>query len=152
MNGFLEDAPNIIILVFDAWSANHMQMHGYPRLTMPNLENFAHKATVFHKHYSAGTFTVPGTASLLTGLYPWSHRALNLGYSGVIKEHAAHQAFALLDDTHSTYGYSQNRYADVFLNQSERYLGNHIRSGEFSLERRYFYNWPLFKNDANMVL
>jgi len=149
---FLDDTPNIIILVFDAWSANHMQMYGYPRLTMPNLEQFAQKATVFHKHYSAGTFTVPGTASLLTGLYPWSHRALNLGYSGIIKEHAAHQAFALLEDTHSIYGYSQNRYADVFLNQSEKYLNTHISSGEFSLERRYLYNWPLFKNDATMVL
>ena len=54
-------------------------MYGYPRQTMPNVEQFAKNAIVYHRHYSAGTFTVPGTASLLTGLHPWSHRALTLG-------------------------------------------------------------------------
>lgn len=41
--------------------------------TMPNLENFAQKALVYHRHYAGGNFIVPGTASLLTGVYPWKH-------------------------------------------------------------------------------
>ncbi|HET9908527.1 MAG TPA: sulfatase-like hydrolase/transferase, partial [Anaerolineales bacterium] len=73
------DTPNVIIIVFDAWSQRHTSLYGYLRPTMPNLEKFAEKATVYHNHYSAGTFTTPGTASLLTGLYPWSHRAMHLG-------------------------------------------------------------------------
>ena len=60
--------PNIIILVFDAWSAQNISLYGYPRKTTPNLDRFAEKATVYHNHFTGGTFTVPGTASLLTGL------------------------------------------------------------------------------------
>ena len=71
--------PNIIVLVFDAWAAGHLPMHGYMRQTMPNLELFAQRAVVYHRHYSAGTFTAPGTASLLTGLLPPTHRMLALG-------------------------------------------------------------------------
>ena len=69
-------APNVLILLFDALSAKHISTYGYPRETMPNLTRFAQQATVYHAHYSGGNFTTPGTASLLTGTYPWSHRAL----------------------------------------------------------------------------
>ena len=64
-------SPNVIVFIFDAWSAAHLKMHGYPRMTMPNLERFADRCHVYHNHYSSGSFTVPGTASLLTGLQPW---------------------------------------------------------------------------------
>ena len=70
--------PNFLIIVFDALSAAHLPLHGYPRSTMPHLSAFADQATVFHAHRSAGSFTTPGTASMLTGAYPWSHRALHI--------------------------------------------------------------------------
>src|SRR5512140_1968324 len=63
--------PNVIVLVFDTMSAPHLSLHGYRRATTPDLERFAERATVFHKHISAGNYTSPGTASLLTGTYPW---------------------------------------------------------------------------------
>jgi len=66
---------NIIILLFDAMSARDLSVYGYPRNTTPNLMRFANRANVYHSHYSAGNFTIPGTTSLLTGLYPWTHRA-----------------------------------------------------------------------------
>ena len=112
------DQPNIIVLVFDAWSADHMSMHGYPRLTMPNVEQFAKNAIVYHRHYSAGTFTVPGTASLLTGLYPWSHRAIAVGGDMIAAGHLEHQVFQALSPTHSTLAYAQNEYADLLLFES----------------------------------
>src|ERR1700690_3355624 len=68
---------NIIIILFDAMSARNLSVYGYPRNTTPNLIRFASRANVYHSHYSAGNFTVPGTTSLLTGLYPWTHRAIN---------------------------------------------------------------------------
>jgi len=46
---------------------------------MPFLESFAWKNDDYHNHYSAGTFTVPGTASLITGVYPMVARAFQLG-------------------------------------------------------------------------
>ncbi len=70
--------PNILFIVFDTLSARHLSLYGYRRRTTPNLERFAARATVFHAHYAAGNFTTPGTTSLLTGTYPWSHRAIHL--------------------------------------------------------------------------
>src|SRR5512138_2836632 len=71
--------PNVIILLIDTLSARHMSLYGYQRRTTPNFERFASRASVYHSHYSGGNFTTPGTATLLTGLYPWGHRAINLG-------------------------------------------------------------------------
>src|SRR5689334_2377429 len=69
--------PNVVVFVFDAMSASNLSIYGYPRNTTPNLEKFAQRATVYHAHHSGGNFTTPGTASLLTGTYPWTHRAIN---------------------------------------------------------------------------
>jgi arylsulfatase A-like enzyme len=145
------EIPNIILLVFDAWSAHHTQFHGYPRRTMPNLERFIEKATVYHNHYSAGTFTTPGTASLLTGMYPWTHRALSLGSGGIIDGYVDRQAFALFADTHGILAYAQNKYADVLLQQCSRYVDMHVRTGEFGLEDHFYYNTKLFENDPTIA-
>ena len=69
---------NVLIILFDTFSAQHASLYGYRRQTTPNLARFAEHATVFHKHYASGNFTNPGTASILTGTYPWTHRSLHL--------------------------------------------------------------------------
>lgn len=142
------EVPNVIVIVFDAWSALNVSFLGYPRETMPNLAKFAEKATVYHNHYSAGTFTVPGTASLLTGLHPWSHRALQLG-GRITARHVNHQIFAALNPGFDTLGYAQNKYADQFLYQADRYLDTHIRTGAFNIQNKFVYSF--FKKDARMA-
>ena len=82
-NDHIKSPDNIVIILFDSMSANHLSLYGYPRETTPHLRRFANQATVYHSHYSASTFTTPGTASMLTGMYPWKHRALQ--YGGVIR-------------------------------------------------------------------
>jgi arylsulfatase A-like enzyme len=148
---FDQNIPNVIILVFDAWSARHLPMYGYPRATMPNLEKFAQRSTIFHRHYSTATFTVPGTASLLTGLHPWSHRAICLESAGVLERYVDQQIFACFYDTHFTLGFSQNHYSDLFLYQFKKYLKLHERAGTFNLEHSTLYNSPLFENDARLA-
>ena len=142
--------PNIVILVFDAWSADHMSLHGYPRRTMPNVEQFAEKAVVYHRHYSAGTFTMPGTASLLTGLHPWSHRALTLG-GEIDVRHREHQIFHVVSPTHSTLGYAQNEYADLLLFELARDLDQHVSIDSFSLARLLTYSSEVFRNDPQVA-
>lgn len=71
------DAQNVLIFVFDALSAKHIALHGYSRQTTPNLARLAERATVYHNHFAGGNFTFPGTSSLLTGTYPWTHRGFN---------------------------------------------------------------------------
>lgn len=143
--------PNIIVLVFDAWSALHMPLFGYMRNTMPNLGRFSENATVYHNHYSAGTFTVPGTASLLTGLLPWTHRAFQLSAGGIFHSHVDHQIFAALSGVRTTVGFAQNRFADLLLSQAEKYVDLHIESNRFNIERSLLYNTPIFKRDERIA-
>jgi arylsulfatase A-like enzyme len=143
--------PNVIVLVFDAWSADHTPFSGYVRNTIPFLERFAGNMTVYHNHYSAGTFTVPGTASLLTGLHPWSHRAFQLGAGGIAHSHVDNQIFSMLSKSYSTVGFAHNRFADLLLDQAEDFLDVHIPSGSFNVEHSFLFTSPLFKKDVRIA-
>lgn len=138
--------PNIIILVFDAWSQRHVSLYGYPRPTMPNLESFADSAAVYHHHYSTAVFTVPGTSSLLTGLHPWSHRAFQLG-AGISAAHIPHTIFSALSSTHATMAYTQNKLADFLLYQLEADLDQHVENWSYNVQSANLYGAPVFKKD-----
>lgn len=125
------DEPNIIILVLDALSANNMSLYGYQRNTTPNISQFAQRASVFHSHHSAGTFTTPGTSSLLTGMYPWKHRALSLG-GIILRELAANNIFKLLGNKRYSVGFTQNQLAEFILSQFDEWMDLHIPLGTFS--------------------
>ena len=141
---------NIIILVFDAWSQHHVSMDGYPRNTMPNLEAFAANATIYHNHYSTGTFTVPGTSSMLTGMHPWSHRAFQLG-GGLLEAHSGHTIFNMVASTHSTLAFTQNKFADQILRQAEPDLDEHIERWTFNTQARNLYDARLTSKDARLA-
>ena len=108
--------PNVIILIFDAMSAYHLSLHGYQRKTTPNLDRFAKRANVYNAHYSTANFTVPGVASILTGLYPWTHRALQL--SGLVARDLVNRnLFEIMSNDYYRFGFSQNVYATNIMNQ-----------------------------------
>jgi arylsulfatase A-like enzyme len=124
--------PNVLILVFDAMSATNLSLYGYPRKTTPNLERFAQHATVFNRHYSTGNFTTPGTASLLTGLYPWTHRAINM--SGLIARQRAHQnLFRAFGEKYHRLAFSQNLLANYLFDQFRHDLDEILSPASFSL-------------------
>lgn len=125
--------PNILIVVFDALSAINMSLYGYPRKTTPNIEQFAKRATVYNRHYSAGNFTIPGTNSLLTGAYPWSHRAFNLGVT-VAKEYVDRNVFNLFaSNGYSTTAFSHNNWAQWQLFRFGDFLNHPVRDKDFFL-------------------
>ena len=138
--------PNIILIVFDAWSQRHVSLYRYPRQTMPNLEKFAENATIYHNHYSTGSFTVPGTSSLLTGMYPWSHRAFQLG-GGVAAQHTGHTIFSALESTHSSLAYAQNKFADLILHQASFDLDRHVPYWAYHVERTNPYGIPFLEKN-----
>ena len=148
--GASADQPNVFVLLFDAWAARHVPLYGYGRNTMPNLVRFAQQATIYHNHYSAGTFTVPGTASLLSGMYPWTHRAFDLG-AGMIQPRGRQQVFGAVADTRSVLAYAQNRFADLIIDQARDDLDVHLRTTSFDVERRILYDLSIFRNDPRIA-
>ena len=66
--------PNIILVTFDALSADHMSIYGYGRKTTPNFDAFCESANVFTTMIANGNWTPPTTASLILGKYPLTHR------------------------------------------------------------------------------
>ncbi len=115
-----DDHPNVIFLVFDTLSAGHASLYGYPRRTTPNLERFAAVSTVYHQHWAAGNFTLPGTASLLTGTYPWSHRGLHF-YGKTLPAFERRNLFAMLPSLFRD-AYTHNNLAYILLDQYRPYL------------------------------
>ncbi len=69
---------NILLITFDALSAEDMSLYGYGLPTTPMIDAFARTGTVFKNFYSASTFTTPSIATLLTGLYPSGHHVYQL--------------------------------------------------------------------------
>jgi len=123
--------PNILIFVFDAMSAKNLSLYGYKRNTTPNFERFAKRATVYNAHYSAGSFTPPGTASLLTGLYPWTHRAIN--DAGLIARNLIDRnIFRLVGDQYHRLAFSQNLWPNYFFAQFQKDIDEILPAGSFS--------------------
>ncbi|MBN2045033.1 MAG: sulfatase [Anaerolineales bacterium] len=68
------EKPNVLVIIFDSWSASNTSLYGYPRKTTPNIDKLAKNAIVYHNHYASGHYTYPSTASFLTGVLPWEHK------------------------------------------------------------------------------
>lgn len=124
--------PNILILVFDALSARDMSLYGYPRQTTPNIEKFSRQATVYHQHYSPGSFTTPGTASLLTGVFPWKHRAINL-QGTVHPSFVDHNLFRLLPPDYHSFAYTHNSLAYILLDQFSHSVGKLLEISDLAV-------------------
>ncbi|NNE07620.1 MAG: sulfatase, partial [Gemmatimonadetes bacterium] len=68
--------PDIVVYLVDTLRADHLEIYGYERPTSPALTAFAERAIVYENAYSPSSWTKPSVASLLTGMYPSSHLAL----------------------------------------------------------------------------
>lgn len=126
------DKPNFLIIVLDALSARHMSLYGYGRYTTPNINRMAEKVTVFNRHYSAGNFTLPGTASMLTGTYPWTHRGLHL-YGTVLDTFLSQNIFSLFRDDYHNLTYTHNAVVTLLLQQFIDHIDQYIYSEELGI-------------------
>jgi arylsulfatase A-like enzyme len=110
------DGRNVIVVVFDAFSAHNISLYGYGRETTPNLARLAKRAIVYHNHYAGSNFTTPGTASLLTGTLPWTHRAFQ-AKATVAAPFATRNLFGVFQDFYRI-GYTHNGWANILLEQA----------------------------------
>lgn len=71
--------PNVLILCVDALRADRLGCYGCDRKTSPHLDRFARNSLLFEKALTPCSWTLPATASILTGLYPNTHGVLGQG-------------------------------------------------------------------------
>ncbi len=140
--------PNILIILFDALTALNISFLGYGRETMPYLTQLADKATVYHNHYASGNFTTPGTASLLTGTYPWTNRGIFPG-KPMAKEFLTKNIFHLLDQYYRL-TYSHNPYVNSFQIQFEEDIDFYKPRHDLLTYSDRFIN-DVFKNDEDVA-
>ncbi len=67
------DGKNIVLIVIDTLSAQHLQTYGYERETAPFLDELAENNTYFDFAYSTAPWTVPSHASIFSGQLPKDH-------------------------------------------------------------------------------
>ncbi|GBD96598.1 MAG TPA: DUF229 domain-containing protein [Nitrospirae bacterium] len=70
--------PNIIVVIFDALSAQDMSVYGYSRPTTPFIDEWSKSASLFTRAESASNWTTPAMVSLITGKRVWTHRVYNV--------------------------------------------------------------------------
>lgn len=71
--------PNVILITLDSTRADRMGFMGAHGGLTPNLDGVARQGMVFAQAYAQAPDTVVSTATILTGAYPQTHHASELG-------------------------------------------------------------------------
>ena len=140
---------NVIVIVFDAFSAYDISLYGFPRETTPNISRLAKRAVVYHNHFAGGNFTTPGAGSLLTGVLPWTHRAFNHNQK-VTTPFVNNNIFNAFKDYHRI-AYTHNGFANTLLKQFHEHIDEFIPREKFFLESVDTLISALFKNDDDIA-
>lgn len=141
--------PNIIILLFDALTARNISLYGYPRRTMPNLEKFSERATVYHRHYASSNGTAQSTASFFTGLHPWLHKVHNY-YDKITEEALNNNLFKQIkrSNLYHSFVYTDNLQAETLLHQFDSDIDHHLSMGALG-EFNYLLHDKLTRRDGS---
>jgi arylsulfatase A-like enzyme len=67
--------PNVILISVDTLRADHLGCYGDPRPISPNIDRLAREGVLFANAFSPTAWTLPGHASMLSGLVPRRHGA-----------------------------------------------------------------------------
>lgn len=82
------DSPNVLVVVVEALRADALGHLGGAPDASPAIDALAAESATFTRAYAASPWTLPSTATLLTGQWPWEHRCvtdvLTAGRYGVL--------------------------------------------------------------------
>lgn len=65
---------NILVILFDALRADHIEPYGNIEVKTPNMSRLASQGTTFLNAFTQTSWTRPSVASILTSLYPSVHQ------------------------------------------------------------------------------
>jgi arylsulfatase A-like enzyme len=95
----LTESPNVLLVIVDTLRADVLSLYGGNNVETPTLERFAEEGTVFRAAFAQASWTKPSIASILTSLYPSSHRA-------VLKPSRLPDSVVTLAEAFSAFGYT----------------------------------------------
>ena len=102
--GWRTDDLNVVFVILDAARASDFGAYGAARDTTPNIDAFARESTLFERAYAQSAWTLPSSASFMTGTYP-PRRTTE-------RSHVSTTTIATLlqDVGYATAGFSENPY------------------------------------------
>jgi len=113
----LESAPNILLIVIDTAARNHFSCYGYERSTTPHIDAFAQEGILFENAIIPTSWTLPGHASIFTGLFVTEH------YTNMVNEWLASDFTTIAEvlDKYGylTFGYSNNTWVSRKYNTTQ---------------------------------
>jgi tetratricopeptide (TPR) repeat protein len=65
--------PHILLITIDGLRPDHLSCYGYQKIKTPNIDRIAEQGVRFENGITPSPLTLPGHASLFTGLYPYQH-------------------------------------------------------------------------------
>jgi arylsulfatase A-like enzyme len=126
--------PNVLLIVWDTVRADRLTPYGHARDTTPHLAKLAAEGVLYERAVSPGMWTVPGHASLFTGLPESAHGTT-----------ASHQwlegRFPTLAETLSDAGWS------TYLFAANPHVGPHTNLGQ-GFEKQEAPSDPAWKRKA----
>ena len=66
--------PNVLLMVADTQRAANLHCYGYEKQTSPTWDEVAAEGMVCEQNISAGIWSLPGYASMMTGVHVYTHR------------------------------------------------------------------------------
>jgi arylsulfatase len=106
---------NVVVIALDTVRADHTSIVGnrpMQRDTTPNLRALAERSVNFRRAITQAPWTIPAFASVLTGLYPHEHGALEL-HARLPREHVT-LAEILREAGYETYGVVSHMFLQEF--------------------------------------
>jgi arylsulfatase A-like enzyme len=97
--------PSVILIMVDTLRADHLSCYGGANAT-PAIDGLATDGTRFAHAYSQASWTRPSVATILTSLYPSSHRAIHK--SDVLPDAVVTMPEVLQGGGYATVGFANN--------------------------------------------
>jgi arylsulfatase A-like enzyme len=101
------DAPNVLIVIWDAVRAQNLSVYGYERPTTPVLERLAQRGVLFERAFSTAPWSLPSHASIFTGRIP---PEMTAGYSSPMDDSHETLSEALARAGYATGGFTGNLF------------------------------------------
>ena len=100
---------SLVLVSIDTLRADHLGCYGYGRPTSPSIDRMASSGIVFRNATAAASWTLPSHASMLTGLDPSRHGAVEFGFTTPIPP-----GVTTVAERHWEAGYDTGAFTDGF--------------------------------------